>query len=415
MVPFELHLAYRNLVRQPWQSAAMVFGLSLAVVVMVYIPSTLASFYDDMIDRTVEQNSPHVTVWPREKQTGWMAGALRDENPDAVIDLIDRSEPRSRYLNGYHALADQVADAPDVLAVTAYVQGNAAVSRGRVNLGITIQGIRPRQYAKVVNFARHFPQQRVPKLGPSDIAIGFRMADKLGVHVGQQLRVATATTNRLLRVKTIFRSGYYDKDLQHAYVPLKTAQLLFQTGNEVSALAVRCTDLHTATDVSKNLDARLGLKIRNWRDDNAALLTEIATVQRVALLINILVAMVASVGMANVFSMFVLNRQKELAIVRAVGSSRTSLRSILLLEAGFIWIVGTIMGLTGSLAIMAFEQAHPYEVSAETYGIGSYATAPKLVAFVSAGVLGALTMALSAWWSGRRAAKLSPIDVIFGR
>ena len=133
------------------------------------------------------------------------------------------------------------------------------------------------------------------------------------------------------------------------------------------------------------------------------------------MLINILVAMVASVGMANVFSMFVLNRQKELAIVRAVGSSRTSLRSILLLEAGFIWIVGTIMGFTGSLAIMAFEQAHPYEVSAETYGIGSYATAPKLAAFVISGVLGGLTMALSAWWSGRRAAKLSPIDVIFGR
>lgn len=415
-MPFELHLAYRNLVRQPWQSAAMVLGLSLAVVVMVYIPSTLSSFYDDMIDRTVEQNSPHITVWPREKQAGWMTGAIRNELGDtAIIDLTDRTEPRSHYLNGYHAIAKDVAATPGVVAVASFVQGNAAVSRGRVNIGITVQGIEPRQYGKVVNFAKHFPGERIPELGPSDVAIGFRMARKLGIHVGQQLRVATALTNRLLRVKAIFHSGYYEKDLQHAYVPLKTAQLLFRTGNEVSALAVRCGDLHDAVGVSNALAARLGQKIRNWRDDNAALLTEIATVQRVAIFINVLVAMVASVGMANVFSMFVMNRQRELAIIRAVGSSRASLRAMLQLEAGFIWIIGTIMGCTAALAVMAFEQSHPYEVSAETYGIGSYATSPKTMAFATACILGALTMAMSAWWSGRRAAKLSPIDVIFGR
>ncbi len=415
-MPFELHLAYRNLLRQPWQSAAMVLGLSMAVVVMVYIPSTLSSFYDDMIDRTIEQNSPHVTVWPREKQAGWLAGAMRREMGEkAIIDLTDRSEPRSHYLNGHHAIAADVAETPGVVAVASFVQGNASVSRRRMNLGITVQGIDPRQYGKVVTFAKHFPGSRIPKLGPSDIAIGFRMAKKLGIYVGQQLRLTTALTNRMLRVKAIFHSGYYEKDLRHAYVTLKTAQLLFSTGNEVSALAVRCVDLHDATGVSNVLTARLGLKVRNWRDDNAALLTEIATVQRVALFINVLVALVASVGMANVFSMFVLNRQRELAIIRAVGSSRASLRTILQLEAAFIWIVGTIIGCTAALAVMAFEQSHPYEVSAETYGIGSYATSPKAMAFASACILGALTMAMSAWWSGRRAAKLSPIDVIFGR
>ena len=308
-----------------------------------------------------------------------------------------------------------MAETHGVVAVASYVQGNAAVSRGRVNLGITVQGIVPRAYAKVVNFAKHFDNDEVPELGPSDVAIGFRMADKLGIHVGQQLRVATAQTNKLLRVKAIFHSGYYEKDLQHAYVQLKTAQSLFQTGNEVSALAVRCTDLNQAVTVSRSLAAKLNLKIRNWRDDNAALLAEIATFDRVTLFINFLVAMVAAVGMANVFSMFVLNRQKELAIIRAVGSSRASLRAILQLEASFIWLVGTIIGATAGLAVMAFEQSHPYEISAETYGIGSYATSPKAAAFISAAVLGALTMAISAWWSGRRAAKLSPIDVIFGR
>lgn|GEM_PF-3595635 len=415
-LPYELHLAYHNLSRHPWQTGAMVVGLALAVLVMVYIPSTMSSFYDDMIDRTVEQNSAHVTIWPREKQKGRMAQALRDEEGDrAIIALTDRTDPRARNLNGYHALTGRVAATPGVVAVASFVRGNGTVSRGRVNLGIAIEGVDFPQYGRVINFAKHFPGQRLPQLGPSDVAIGFRMAEKLGVHVGQHIHIATPSVQRLARVREVFHSGYYDKDLHHAYVPLQTAQRLFRVGNEVSGLAARCDDLQNAPPVSGALRERLALKVRNWRDDNAALLAEIATVQRVTFFINLLVAMVASVGMASVFSMFVVNRQKELAILRAMGGSRGSLRAILMMEAMFICVIGTFIGFTVVMGVMGYEQSNPYQVSAETYGIASYATKPKLWSFLTAGILGFCTMAASAWWSGRRAVKLNPIDVIFGR
>ncbi len=415
-LPYELHLAYHNLSRHPSQTAGMVVGLALAVLVMVYIPSTMSSFYDDMIDRTVEQNSPHVTVWPRERQKGQMAQALRDEQgEEAIIALADRTDPRTRNINGYHALTARVAATPGVVAVASFVSGNGTISRGRVTLGITIEGVDFAQYGRVVNVAKHFPGQRLPQLGPSDVAIGFRMAEKLGVHVGQQIHISTPAVQRLARVREIFQSGYYEKDLHHAYVPLQSAQRLFQMGNEVSGLAARCNGLHDAPPVGAALRDRVAMKVRNWRDDNAALLTEIATVQRVTFFINLLVAMVASVGMASVFSMFVVNRQKELAILRAMGGSRLSLRAMLLMEAMFICAVGTFIGFTMALGVMAYEQLNPYQISAETYGIASYATNPKLVSFLTAGALGFCTMAASAWWSGRRAVKLNPIDVIFGR
>ena len=78
-IPYELHLAHRNLGRHPWHTLAMVMGLALAVLVMVYIPSTMSSFYDDLIDRAVEQNSAHVTIWPLEKPKGQLERALRRE------------------------------------------------------------------------------------------------------------------------------------------------------------------------------------------------------------------------------------------------------------------------------------------------------------------------------------------------
>ena len=76
-LPYEVHLARRDLARYPWLTATMILGLAMAILVMVYIPSTMASFYDDMIDRIVEQNSPHITVWPVERRRGELAGALR--------------------------------------------------------------------------------------------------------------------------------------------------------------------------------------------------------------------------------------------------------------------------------------------------------------------------------------------------
>ena len=396
--------------------AGMVLGLAVAVLVMVYIPSTMSSFYDDLIDRAIEQNSAHVTIWPREKPRGQLDSALRSEAGDGVLlALDDRTYPRYRDLNGQHALAARIAETPGVEAVATFVKGSATVSRGRINLGITLEGIDPREYSHVVNIAKHFPDGKAPKLAPSDIAIGFRMAQKLAVQVDEHIHVATGQTSRLMRVKAIFRSGYYDKDLQHAYVALSTGQRLFNMGSEVSGLAVRCNELNNAGVVTAALAQRMPQKIRNWMDDNASLLAEIATVQRVTLFINVLVALVASAGMANVFSMFVLNRQKELAILRAMGASRGSLKTILLSEAFLIWLAGTLVGCTLALGVMAFEQSNPYTVSEETYGIGSYATMPKASAFLLACVLSACTMGLSAWWSGRKAAQLDPVRVIFGR
>ena len=413
---YEFQLARRNLASHPWHTAAMVVGLALAVVVMIYIPCSMGSFYEDIIDRSVEQTSAHVTLWPRERNREELLAALADARPDlrgARID--DQTYPRKRDLTGFSALSQTVAEAPEVLAVAPFVKSDATISRGKVSLGVVIEGVEPQTYSRVVNIAKHYEDGRVPQLKPDDIAIGWRLAEKLGVQVGGRVHVATPTTAQKLRVRAIFRSGYYENDLSHVFVTLKTAQSLLGMGNDVSGLAVRCLDLRRADAVADNLRTMVPCKVRNWMDDNASLLQEIGTMQRVTAFISGLVALVASVGMANVFSMFVLNRQKELAILRAMGAARFSLRTILMFEALFIWLLGTVIGLIGVLAAMAYEQAHPYEVSAETYGIGAYATRPNFEAMLIGVAMAAATMLLSAWWSGRRVARLNPATVIFGK
>jgi lipoprotein-releasing system permease protein len=413
---YEIQLARRNLASHPWHTAAMVAGLALAVVVMIYIPSTMGSFYEDIIDRSVEQTSAHVTVWPRERNKQQLVQTLRQSHPEINPQAIeDHTFPRKRDLTGYSALAERVSRAAEVLAVAPFVKADATISRGKVSMGIVVEGIIPQQHARVVNIAKHYEGNRVPQLKPDDIAIGYRLAEKLGVQEGGRVHVATPTTAQKLRVRAIYRSGYYQNDLAKAYVTLKTAQVLFGMGNDVSGLAVRCSDLNRADVVTAQLRQTIPFKIRNWMDDNASLLQEIATMKRVTVFISALVALVASVGMANVFSMFVLNRQKELAILRAMGAARLSLRTILLMEAAFIWLIGTIVGLIAVLGVMAYEQANPYEVSAETYGIGAYATRPDLHAMIVGVAMAAGTMLLSAWWSGRRVAKLNPATVIFGK
>ncbi len=414
--PYEFQLAHRNLSRHPFHTAGMVGGLALAVLVMTYIPSTMASFYDDIKDKAIEQNSAHVTVWPRERPAGVMDRALRGEyGAQAILALEDRTFPRHRDLNGHRAVAAETENTAGVVAVAPFIKGDATVQHGKVTMSIAVEGIQPVQYSRVVNIAKHFPDRVLPKLGPMDVAIGFRMAEKLSVHVGESIRISTPTTTRRMKVRAIYHSGYYQKDLYHAYVSIEDAQNMFSMGNEVSGLAVRTEELNAAAPVSADLKRSLGLKIRNWMDDNASLLQEFETVRLVTLIINVLVAVTASVGIANVFSMFVLSRQKELAILRAIGSSKLSLRAVLMMEALFIWVAGTLIGFSLSLGVMAYETAYPFfQVSAETYGIGVYSTKPKVEPFIWAGTLSLAAMVFSALRSGSRAAKLSPVKVIFG-
>jgi ABC-type lipoprotein release transport system permease subunit len=206
-LPYEFSLARRNLTRHPWHTLAMVLGLGLAVLVTVYVGSTMASFYDDIIDRAVEQNSAHITIWPLEKPHGRMDAALREKLGSGTILAFDgRTFPRHHDLSGYHAVAEEAAKCPGVTAVAGFVQGNATASRGRTNLGISLVGIDPETYRRVVNIAKHFPEGVVPKLGPSDIAIGFRMAEKLGVHPGEHVHVAAAI---ILAAGTMFSSAWW--------------------------------------------------------------------------------------------------------------------------------------------------------------------------------------------------------------
>jgi ABC-type lipoprotein release transport system permease subunit len=206
-LPYEFSLARRNLTRHPWHTLAMVLGLGLAVLVMVYVGSTMASFYDDIIDRAVEQNSTHITIWPPEKPHGQMDAALREKlGSGTILAFDDRTFPRHHDLSGYHAVAEEAAKCPGVTAVAGFVRGNATASRGRTNLGISLVGIDPETYRRVVNIAKHFPEGVVPKLGPSDIAIGFRMAEKLGVHPGEHVHVAAAI---ILAAGTMFSSAWW--------------------------------------------------------------------------------------------------------------------------------------------------------------------------------------------------------------
>jgi ABC-type lipoprotein release transport system permease subunit len=86
-----------------------------------------------------------------------------------------------------------------------------------------------------------------------------------------------------------------------------------------------------------------------------------------------------------------------------------------MLEALFIWLLGTILGAAGVLGVMAYEQMNPMEVSEATYGIEAYAARPDLMTMLVGAGLALATMVFSAWWSGRRASKMNPAAVIFGR
>lgn len=146
-----------------------------------------------------------------------------------------------------------------------------------------------------------------------------------------------------------------------------------------------------------------------------SLLDEISMVKRITTLINVIVAITTVIVMSQVFSASAPNTRKELASLQTAGASSASLKIIFLLEAAIVWVAGTALGLAAVLGVMAYEQSHPLVMSAQAYGITSYATSPRLKTCVAATVLGAAAMAASALWGGRKTVKQNPSAVIFAK
>lgn len=380
------------------QTVLILGGIAVGVSVIVFITTLIIGLQHNIIERTLGTQS-HIRVEPPREENA-VVGV-----PEGTVALrIDNKRAqRLRSINNWIQVQGILDGLPKVTAVSPVVAGPAFARRGDVFKSVSLVGIDPVRYERIVPVSKDIIAGRF-QVSAGDAVIGKLLADDLGIEAGSKLRLeAGENRHATVTVTGIFELGVRELDLRYVYVDLKQAQSLLDLAGGVTLLDVTVQDLFAADVAAARIQRLTGLKSESWIQSNAQLMNALTSQRISTSVISFFVALSVAFGIASVLAITVTQRTREIGILRAMGARRDQILRVFLLQGGLLAFFGSIFGAAlGFGLIWGFNEFGPKLF---------YIPLPGLLLFVTMGVAtltGLLAAMLPAW----RASRLHPVEAI---
>jgi lipoprotein-releasing system permease protein len=252
----------------------------------------------------------------------------------------------------WERVAALAASTSGVLAVSPVVSGPAFASRGGSSKSVVLLGVQPEDYRRVVRMDDYMTRGRFDVAGTSAL-IGVELAQDLGVTLGDKLRVTSASgRSETLDITGLFDMGSRDLNRRWVFVTLKLGQTLLDLPGGVSNIDLTVTDLFGASTVADALRAQTGLTVESWMQTNAGLLNALSNQTVSNNLIRSFVVIIVALGISSVLVVSVVQKQREIGILRAMGTGRRRIMAVFLLQGGLVGLVGSVLGSALAYALL---------------------------------------------------------------
>jgi len=397
-MPFELIAAFRFLREGRFQTVLILSGVAVGAAVIVFLVALITGLQDDLIARTLG-TQPHIVLRPPDDVARSVVRPAPGETVDA---LVEKRAQRLRSIDGWQrALADAAAT-PGVTAASPMVSGPAFAARGSAQKSVALLGIEPERYTRIVPVHTRLVAGRFRVTG-EDAVIGVDLAKDLGASVGDKVRLATAEGRTMtVTVAGVFDLGLRDLNRRWVLITLRSAQTLLDLAGGVTNIDLAVSDLFGAEAVATAIAARTGLAAESWMKTNAELLVGLRGQSGSSAMIQFFVSVAVAFGISSVLVVSVVQKSREIGILRAMGASRRSVMLIFLIQGGVVALAGALLGCAlGTWAALAFQSWQG--VFHVWLGWQLYAAA--IAGATAIGVLAAIAPAL-------RAAHLEPVAAI---
>lgn len=404
---FEWIVAWRFLREGGLQTALIVVGAALGISFIVFITGFLGELQRDIVQRTLGVQ-PHVTVKPLEE----VARPLRPErsqdgSPVVLSDIQPRGQ-RLRSIDQWQATVARLRDNGDVRAISPLAAGPGLVTRGDSNKSLTIVGIVAEPYAAVTRLDQKLVAGTL-RVDPGDVLLGRDLAEDLGVGIGDTVRLSTpGSTGDTYRVRGIFDLGAKNLNQLYAYVGLATAQALHALPGGVTSIEVTVGDLWDAERVAADLSRTIPHLVESWIRTNRQLMVALANQTLMTRMIRMTFGLVVAIGVASVLMVAVVQKTREIGILRAMGTSRRRVLRVFLLQGAIIGLIGSVLGCALGYGLARFMSGILTSADGTRLFTAQVDLPLYLYTTVGAIVLGVVAAMLPA----RRAARLDPAQAI---
>ncbi len=374
-------------------------GVFLGVAALTIVLSVMNGF-EDQVQRRIAGTNAHMAV------------LAADDRGLALSDSLER----------------RVRQAVPEAHLAPFVYAKAMViSRHGID-GMVVKGVDPAGERGVTEImGRLFP--RAAPLDGGDlpgIGVGQELALRLRVVPGDVILLSLPTEEpggvlggvprvKKVRVSSIFRSGLYEYDSSFGIVRLETAQEFFGLGRLVTGLEMSLPDMFRAREVARRLETALGpdYRVTNWIDLNSNLFAWMRIEKAVMFTILILIVLVAAVNIVSSLVMLVLEKRRDIGVLRTMGVTPRGIMRIFLLQGMIVGLMGTALGLaTGFGVSYLLGRYKLLRLPGEIYFIDTLPVKIEWSDFVFVALAAALTCFLASLYPAWRAAKLAPVDAI---
>ncbi len=274
----------------------------------------------------------------------------------------------------HEAVAAEIAEVDGVTGVTAYIYGQAMLSTSGGVLGVVVRGVDTETIGNVTVLP-----ERIVEGGLEGLNVGFRnetgalpgiiigreLAKTLDARIGDEINVISPQGTRtaagnMPRMATftlagIFEMGMYEYDSSMAFISVENAQNFFKLGEVVTGLEVKVEDIYKADEIGASIASRLNgpFFIRTWKEMNRNLFSALKLEKIAMFIILALIVVVAALNIVSTLIMVVMEKGKDIAILKSMGATSGSIMKIFMIDGVIIGFIGTALGTIFGVAVAA--------------------------------------------------------------
>lgn len=401
---FELFLGMKYLKAKRKQSfisvitVISILGVMVGVMALVVVLSVMNGFRADLMSKILGVNS-HILVLS-------LTGPFSD----------------------YQKAAEKVDKVEGVIASTPFIYTQVMINNSGAVSGAVLRGVDPESAGTVVTFKSMIKDGSITSLkkkidGIPPIIIGAELAKQIGAHPGSVITVISpegrltplgrTPNTRRFKVAALFDSGMYEYDASMIYISLREAQDFLALGDKVTGLEVRVEDVYKSDKISRKVQKVLGYPYwtKDWKVMNRSLFSALKLEKLTMFVILSMIVLVGALNIISTLVMVVMEKTRDVAILRAMGASARSIMTIFMFQGLLVGVVGTFAGLVSGLGLCQLLAKYKFiNLPADVYYISTLPVKVEVadVSFVAAAavVISFLATLYPSWYASR----LNPVE-----
>ncbi len=398
---YELKIALRFLKTGKTQTLFILLGIAVGVSVQIFLSSLITSLQDSLVEDTIG-NSAHITIQSEDDSVS----QLLSEGDSEVTLLRGNYSTIKKSLNNWTLIIEKLQGDEQIKIISPTVQGTALIGSSGRNQSVQVKGIQLEQADQIYDIADRLTEGE-PLVEGNSILIGTTLSQDMGIASGDVIDLFISNGEQV----SFIVGGVFDLENESVnesliFMDMKRAQKLFKMGSGITDLEIQITDPFAADVTAAEWSGQLGdVKIDQWKEQNKQLLSALTSQSSSSYTIQFFVILAVTLGIASVLAVSVIQKSKEIGILKAMGATKSSASRIFLLQGLILGILGSIMGSgLGILLLNAFQ----YSNQGNSSLVINYQWSSILIIGLISTAAGTLASLIPA----RRSANLNPMEAI---